>query len=45
MNFMRKLFKRRNDSVAIKEQNILLLMAHQHFMSLPHSFFLRKGPK
>lgn len=26
-------------------QNLVLAAAHKYFMSMPHSYFLRKGPK
>lgn len=45
MEFMRKLFRRKDAQVKTKEQNILFLIAHQYFTDLPHSYFLRKGPK
>lgn len=45
MEFLRRLFKRKDAQVKTKEQNILLLITHQYFMDLPHSYFLRKGPK
>ena len=45
MNFFRKLTGRKKQPVPGSVQDIVLAAAHIYFMELPHSYFLRKGPK
>lgn len=43
--YLKKLTGKKEQPVPSGIENIVLAAAHQYFMQLPHSYFLRKGPK